>query len=206
MCIFGWGCGIVMAVTVANNYSGAHLNPAVSLALVLTAKMTWVNFWGYVISQFLGAMFGSTLVYYYFRTHYNISDNKTDILSTFCTVPAIRKLSNNFLSEFVCGFLLVLVILFTTGPVVTSSGETITMGLGAIGALPTALLVVGIGLSLGGTTGFAMNPARDLGPRMMHAILPIANKGKSDWSYSWIPVIAPMLGAALASLVFLWVK
>lgn len=206
MCIFGWGCGVMMAVAVSNNYSGAHLNPAVSLALALTAKMSWIDFAGYVVAQFMGAMFGTTVSYLYFKSHYQITENKTDILSTFCTVPAIRKFSQNFLSEFVCGFVLVLVVLFTTGPVVSGAGEKITLGLGAIGALPTALLVVGIGLSLGGTTGFAMNPARDLGPRIMHALLPVPNKGKSDWSYSWIPVVGPMLGAAAASLIFLWIR
>lgn len=206
MCVIAWACGVMMAVAVSSDYSGAHLNPAVTLGLAIAGKLQWDLLMAYVLAQFLGAMFGSVLVYLYFRNHYSISTNATEILATFSTVPAIRKLRNNFFSEFLCGFVLLLVILFSSAPVLSIQGESVSMGLGALGALPTGILIIGIGLSLGGTTGFAMNPARDLGPRIMHALLPIPHKGTSDWGYAWVPSVAPLLGGAGAALLYLLIK
>lgn len=203
MCIFAWGCGVLMGVNISSDFSGAHLNPAVSLGLALTGKFAWSQFVGYVIAQTAGAMCGASLVYFFFKHHYAISENQTDILSTFSTVPAIRKIGNNLFSEFLCTFVLVLVILFASVPNVSIMGDTVPLGLGSVGAIPTALLIIGIGLSLGGTTGFAMNPARDLGPRIIHALMPIPHKGTSDWAYAWVPIIGPMLGAGVAALLYL---
>ncbi|TYL02521.1 aquaporin family protein [Streptococcus dysgalactiae] len=188
----GWGIAVAVAAFISGKIAPAHLNPAVSLAFAMKGTIAWPTAIVYSLAQMLGAMLGSVLVFLQFRPHYVAADNPADILGTFATGPAIRDNSSNLLSEIFGTFVLVLGIL-AFGLYDMPAG---------LGTLCVGLLVIGIGLSLGGTTGYAINPARDLGPRLIHAILPIKNKGDSDWSYAWIPVVGPMIGAALAILLF----
>lgn len=188
----GWGIAVAVAAFISGKIAPAHLNPAVSLAFAMKGTIAWPTAIVYSLAQMLGAMLGSVLVFLQFRPHYVAADNPADILGTFATGPAIRDNSSNLLSEVFGTFVLVLGIL-AFGLYDMPAG---------LGTLCVGLLVIGIGLSLGGTTGYAINPARDLGPRLIHAILPIKNKGDSDWSYAWIPVVGPMIGAALAVLLF----
>ncbi|MEE3741786.1 MIP/aquaporin family protein [Streptococcus dysgalactiae] len=188
----GWGIAVAVAAFISGKIAPAHLNPAVSLAFAMKGTIAWPTAIVYSLAQMLGAMLGSVLVFLQFRPHYVAADNPADILGTFATGPAIRDDSSNLLSEIFGTFVLVLGIL-AFGLYDMPAG---------LGTLCVGLLVIGIGLSLGGTTGYAINPARDLGPRLIHAILPIKNKGDSAWSYAWIPVVGPMIGAALAVLLF----
>lgn len=188
----GWGIAVAVAAFISGKIAPAHLNPAVSLAFAMKGTIAWPTAIVYSLVQMLGAMLGSVLVFLQFRPHYVAADNPADILGTFATGPAIRDNSSNLLSEIFGTFVLVLGIL-AFGLYDMPAG---------LGTLCVGLLVIGIGLSLGGTTGYAINPARDLGPRLIHAILPIKNKGDSAWSYAWIPVVGPMIGAALAVLLF----
>ena len=144
-------------------------------------------------------MIGATLVWLHYRDHFADTKDGGDKLACFATAPAIRKTGSNLISEIIGTFVLVFAVLYISGATVGDQ----TASLGSLDALPVALLVLGIGLSLGGTTGYAINPARDLSPRIMHELLPIPNKGDSDWSYSWIPVVGPIIGGALAGLIFL---
>jgi glycerol uptake facilitator protein len=204
---FGWGLGVFLAVVVAGPHSGAHINPAVSVGLAAAGLFPWSSVPGYIIAQMLGGFFGAGLVYFYFKPHFNITDCKDTKLGVFCTSPAIRKLPHNLFCEISGTFVLLFVILHFTEPsLCTVSEASVSVGLGSIGALPVALLVVGIGMSLGGTTGYAINPARDLGPRIVHALFPLQNKRDSDWGYSWIPVAGPIIGAIIAALIFLLLK
>lgn len=188
---FGWAMAVFVGVYVSAAASGAHLNPAITIGLAFKTG-DWSNVPLYIIAQVLGAMFGSLLVWISYRLHYNATEDKDLIKATFCTAPAIRSKLNNFISEFIGSFLLMLGVLFISKA---------DMKLGALDALPVALLVLAIGLSLGGSTGYAINPARDLGPRIMYFLLPIKNKRDSDWGYSWIPILAPIAGTLLAVLV-----
>ncbi|MBX7244962.1 MAG: aquaporin family protein [Candidatus Sumerlaeaceae bacterium] len=190
---WGWAIGVFVGVVVAGAASGAHLNPAVSVALATVGKFEWAKVPGYIGAQMLGAMVGAGLVWVHYRLHFKASEDKDLKLAVFCTGPAIRDTPANLICEIIGTFVLVFAALMLAVP---------TVGLGSIDALPIALVVLGIGLSLGGTTGYAINPARDLGPRIMHAILPIPGKRDSDWGYSWIPVVGPIVGAILAALVF----
>jgi len=190
---FGWAMAVFVGVFVAASSSGAHLNPAVTLALALSGKFSWCGVPFYILAQIAGAMAGAFLVWVAYRKHFAFTDDAATKLGVFCTAPAIRSYIDNLLTEIVGTFVLVFGVLFIAAPEV---------GLGALDALPVALLVLAIGLSLGGPTGYAINPARDLGPRIMHALLPIPGKGGSDWNYSWIPVLGPCLGAALAALIY----
>ncbi len=192
---WGWGMAVFVAVFTVAAFSGAHINPAVTIGLAIADKFEWTRVPGYIAAQFLGAFIGSFLVWLYYRPHYAKAENTDLKLATFCTAPAIRDPLSNLICEVIGTFLLVFAVLFLAVSV---------FGLGALDALPVGLLVLAIGLSLGGTTGYAINPARDLGPRIMHALLPIAGgKRDSDWSYAWIPVVGPLIGAGLASLVYL---
>ncbi|MNE66728.1 putative glycerol uptake facilitator protein [compost metagenome] len=174
--------------------SGAHLNPAVSLSLAIAGKFSWANMATYVTAQLLGAMSGAFLVWLTYKDHFDQSDAGSQ-LAVFSTGPAIKNPILNLISEIIGTFVLTFVILwFGTGANV--------QGLAALGPLPVSILVWAIGLSLGGTTGYAINPARDLGPRIMHAILPMKNKGSSDWQYALIPVAGPLIGGALAAIIF----
>lgn len=188
----GWGLAVAIAAFVSGTISSAHLNPAVSLAFALNGSISWGTALAYMAVQVVGAMIGSLLVYLQFRPHYAEADNPADILGTFATGPALKDTVSNLISEILGTMVLVLTIL-SLGKYDMPPG---------LGTLSVGMLVIGVGLSLGGTTGYAINPARDFGPRLLHALLPIKNKGNSDWPYSWIPVIGPMLGATLAVFIF----
>lgn len=190
---FGWAIGVFTGVLIAADVSGAHLNPAVTLALVLTDKFSASLMPLYISAQMLGAMFGSTLAWLAYKKHFDVTDDADSKLAVFCTIPNIRSYWYNLITEIIGTFILALAVLYMAQPEV---------GLGALNALPVALVVLGIGLSIGGPTGYAINPARDLGPRIMHFLLPIHNKRDSDWKYSWVPIVGPMIGASLAAITF----
>jgi glycerol uptake facilitator protein len=200
----GWALAVFVGVVIAGPYSGAHLNPAVTIALAIAQKFAWAKVPLYILAQLLGAMAGTSLVWLIYKDHYAITEDKGGKLATFCTGPAIKNTTSNLISEIIGTFVLIFVIFYFAGAEITKDKSPI--GLGSLGAIPVAFLVWVIGLALGGTTGYAINPARDLGPRIMHAILPVHNKGNSDWGYAWIPVIGPVIGASLAALLFLWLK
>ncbi len=197
----GWGLGVFTAVMVAEQFSGAHLNPAVTLGLAAAGKFAAAKVPLFIAAQFLGAAAGALLVWLFYKDHYDISTDQGAILGTFATGPAIRNPLRNLLSELIGTFVLLTAVLYAAGPKITMTGGDAKIGLGSLGAIPVAFVVIGIGLSLGGTTGYAINPARDLGPRVIHALVPIPNKGASDWGYSWVPIVGPILGALLAALV-----
>jgi glycerol uptake facilitator protein len=206
---FGWGMAVFVAVWCVGPISGAHVNPAVTLALALANRFAWTQVPGYIAAQMLGAVLGATLVFLFYRDHYWASNDPDAKLATFATAPAIRNFSSNLFSEVVGTFVLVFAVLLAADPSITvepsattAPGAGMAIGLGTLGALPVGLLVLAIGLSLGGTTGYAINPARDLGPRIAHALLPVPDKRDSDWQYAWIPVLGPIIGAVLA--VLLW--
>jgi glycerol uptake facilitator protein len=197
----GWAFAVYVGVVVAAPFSGAHINPAVSIALAVAGEFPWEEVPTYILAQFLGAMLGAGIIWLVYKPHFDITSNKDLKLGVFCTIPAIRNYRYNFLSEAVGTFVLLFAVLFFTDATITESDTVI--GLGSLGAVPVAFTVWGIGLSLGGTTGYAINPARDLGPRIMHAFLPIKEKRNSDWSYSWVPVIGPVAGGLIAALLSL---
>jgi glycerol uptake facilitator protein len=197
----GWALAVYVGVVIATPYSGAHLNPAVTIAMAVSGKLAWSSVLPYIIAQMLGAMVGAFLVWLIYRDHFNRTADPHLQLAAFSTEPAIRDNLANLISEIIGTFVLVFTVFYITGGEIIESKTHI--GLGSIGALPVALLVWSIGLSLGGTTGYAINPARDLGPRIMHFLLPMKNKKDSDWIYSWIPVIGPVLGGLIASVVYL---
>lgn len=197
----GWALAVYVAVVVASPYSGAHLNPAVSVGLAVSGAFPWADVPAYALAQMLGSMIGSGMVWLIYRPHFMDTDDGGAKKAVFCTAPAIKDVFSNFLSEAIGTFVLIFSVLYFTDASIAESDTVI--GLGSLGALPVALVVWSIGLSLGGTTGYAINPARDLGPRIMHAILPIKNKASSDWGYSWIPVLGPLSGACLAAVLTL---
>ena len=197
----GWGFAVYVGVVVAAPYSGAHINPAVSIGLALAGKFSWAMVPLYILAQLLGAMIGAAIVWITYKDHFNSTPDKETKLGVFSTIPAIRNFSSNLISEIIGTFVLVFTVLYFTDASLIASDQII--GLGSLGALPVAILVWAIGLSLGGTTGYAINPARDLGPRIIHAILPIKDKGSSDWAYSWVPIIGPVLGSSIAAGLFL---
>jgi glycerol uptake facilitator protein len=197
-----WAFAVFVGVTVAGPVSGAHLNPIVTLGLALIGKFAWSQVPYYIIAQMIGAMIGAFLVWLSHKDHFAATEDEGGKLACFCTGPAIRNYPSNLISEIIATFVLIFVIFYIAGPeMIMSSDPGATIGLGTVGALPVAILVWAIGLSLGGTTGYAINPARDLGPRLMHAILPI--KGSSDWSYAWVPIIGPIIGSSLAAALYL---
>jgi glycerol uptake facilitator protein len=198
----GWGLGVFTAVVISGAFSGAHINPAVTIGLAVARDFPWAKVPMFLAAQFLGGAAGAFLVWLFYKDHYDISTDAGAILGTFATGPAIRRPLRNLLSEVIGTFVLVLAVLYSAGLKLTSTAGEIKVGMGSLGALPVALVVIGIGLSLGGTTGYAINPARDLGPRFIHFLVPIRNKGTSDWAYSWIPVVGPILGALLAAAVY----
>ncbi|WP_339839414.1 MIP/aquaporin family protein [uncultured Maribacter sp.] len=204
---FGWGLSVFAAVAVAGPYSGAHINPAVTIGLASSGLFAWSEVPSFLLAQVLGGATGATLVWLIFKDHFASTKDQGTKLGVFSTGPAIKNYPINFLSEMTGTFVLMFVILYFTEPQFNTdlmSGNVV--GLGSVGALPVALLVTVIGLSLGGTTGYAINPVRDLIPRIMHAVLPIPGKGGSNWKYSWIPVLAPITGAVIASLIYLYLK
>ena len=197
----GWALAVYVAVVVAGPYSGAHINPAVTLGLATAGAFPWADTGPYILAQFLGAILGALTVWAVYRDHFNRTEATGIQLAVFSTAPAIRNPLLNLFSEVVGTFVLVFTVLYFTEASLGEDGTII--GLGSLGALPVALLVWAIGLSLGGTTGYAINPARDLGPRIAHALVPIKNKGGGDWGYSWVPVVGPVLGGLLAAVLFL---
>lgn len=194
---FGWAVGVFTGVLIAASVSGAHLNPAVTIALVLAGKFSVSQAPLYICAQLLGAMFGSGLAWLAYKKHFDATDDADAKLAVFCTMPNIRSYWYNLITEIVGTYILALAVLYMAQP---------EIGLGALNALPVAIVVLGIGLSLGGPTGYAINPARDLGPRIMHFLLPIKNKRDSDWEYSWVPIVGPIIGASLAALMFVIFK
>jgi glycerol uptake facilitator protein len=191
---FGWAVGVFTGVLIAAPISGAHLNPAVTLALVLANKFSLSLLPAYMCAQLLGAMFGAFLVWLAYKKHFDATENADYKLAIFCTAPNIRSYWYNIATEVIGTYVLALAVLYMAEPEV---------GLGSLNALPVAIVVLGLGLSLGGPTGYAINPARDLGPRLMHFFLPIPNKRNSDWGYSWVPILGPMAGAAIAAGMYL---
>lgn len=195
-----WALAVFVGVTVAGPVSGAHLNPAVTLGLAIAGKFSWELVPTYIAGEMIGAMLGAFLVWLFNKDHFAITEDEGAKLACFSTGPAIRKPVSNLISEIIGTFVLVFVIFHFVDPNLNLNNDpSAKIGLGTIGALPVTLLVWAIGLSLGGTTGYAINPARDLGPRIMHAILPV--KGSSDWGYAWIPILGPVIGATLAALL-----
>jgi glycerol uptake facilitator protein len=197
----GWALAVFVGVVIAGPYSGAHLNPAVSIALAIAGKFPWVDVPLYILAQLVGAMLGAFLAWLIYRDHFNTTSDPDTQLAVFSTGPAIRNTTFNLLSEIIGTFVLVFVVFYFSDAEIKEPKSPI--GLGSLGALPVAFLVWAIGLSLGGTTGYAINPARDLGPRIVHTLLPIKQKGSSNWKYAWIPVIGPIIGAVIAALLYM---
>ena len=189
-----WGLAVMLGVFISGPYSGAHLNPAVTLGLAAAGTFSWSLVVPYIVAQMLGGFVGAVLVYAFYKDHYDATDDPAVKLGTFCTAPAIRNYGRNLFSEILGTFVLVFVIL-----ALSIQGNTPEVGMGALGAFPVAMLIVALGMSLGGTTGYAINPARDLAPRLAHAVLPIKGKGSNDWAYSWVPVVGPVIGGFLAA-------
>jgi len=211
---WGWGIAVFTAVFVVGQYSGAHINPAVTLGLAFGGLFEWAQVPYYIGAQVLGAAIGSLLVWLAYKDHFAKEENADLILASHSTAPAIRKYPSNVMTEAIGTLMLVFGVFYLASPgfigmngelleTIVIDGVEVGFGLGSLSALPVGLLVLGIGLSLGGPTGYAINPARDLGPRIMHAILPIPGKRDSDWAYSWVPIVGPIIGAALAAGLFL---
>lgn len=188
----GWGLAVTLGVYTSAFLSPAHLNPAVTLGMAMAGKFAWANVIPYCIAQTLGGILGGVCVWIHYYPHWQATKDADAIRGIFATGPAIRNYAMNFISEVIGTFVLVFALLAFTRGNFTDGLNPIVVG----------ILITAIGLSLGGTTGYAINPARDLGPRIAHAILPIANKGNSDWAYSWVPVFGPMVGGALGALLF----
>jgi glycerol uptake facilitator protein len=188
---FGWAIAVFIGVYASAAASGAHLNPAVTISLAAIGDFPWKDVPVYIAAQIAGAAIGQVLVWLNYKQHFDATEDDGAQLACFSTRPAIRNFPHNLLTEITATFIFILAILFITKP---------EMKLGALDALPVALLVLGIGLSLGGPTGYAINPARDLGPRLAHAVLPVPGKRDSDWGYAWVPVVAPLTGGLLAAL------
>lgn len=194
-----WGFAVMCGVFIAGPYSGAHLNPALTLALAVTGSFSWASVPGYVLARMAGGFCGAVLVWLFYKDHYDATDDPDVKLGTFCTMPAIRNTWRNLLCEFIGTWVLVFCILMFATP-----GDTPDIGLGSLGAIPVTFLIMSIGMSLGGATGYAINPARDLAPRIAHALLPFkSTKRDSGWSYAWIPVVGPLCGAVAAALCFM---
>lgn len=190
--VLAWGLAVMLAVYAVGRFSGAHLNPAITIALFVSGDFPADQVAGYLVAQLAGAFLGAVLVWLHYMPHWKNTDSAEKKLAVFATGPALRSPLNNLFSEILATLVLVLGVLFIGANKFAEGLNPMIVG----------ALIVSIGLSLGGTTGFAINPARDLGPRIAHAILPIPGKGSSDWSYSWIPVVGPIIGGALGALIF----
>ncbi len=199
----GWALAVYVAVLVAGPYSGAHINPAVTLALAAAGLFEWASVGPYIAAQFIGAMLAMVFIFITHKDHYDATEGPGEIKATFCNTPAIPNIFRNLMSEIVGTFVLIFAVFYIVGPEISIGQEAGIIGLGSLGAIPVAFIVWSVGISLGGTTGYAINPARDLGPRIMHAILPLKGKGDSGWSYSWIPVVGPIIGGLLAALLYM---
>lgn len=203
----GWALAVFVGVVCASEASGAHLNPAVSVGLAAAGVFDWQEVGPYIVAQMLGAFLGAVFMFVFYIQHFAKTQDPNSKLGSFCTAPSIHGAGHNLFSEAAATFVLVFAVLMSAGAVLTmGEGEAAIehpIGLGAVGALPVALVVFAIGMGLGGTTGYAINPARDLGPRIAHAILPIPGKRDSDWGYAWIPVVGPILGGVVAAVIYL---
>ena len=203
----GWGLSVFAAVVVAGPYSGAHINPAVTVGLAMAGLFPWSEVPVFLLGQIIGGSIGVFLVWLNYKDHFARTDDPDATLGVFSTGPAIKNFPVNFICEVTGTFVLMFVILYFSEPEFKADGiVNARVGLGSIGAIPVALLVVVIGIGLGGTTGYAINPVRDLVPRIMHAILPIPQKGSSNWGYSWVPVLGPIMGAVIASIIYLFLS
>ncbi len=200
----GWALAVFAGVVIAGPYSGAHLNPAVTVALAIAGKFAWSKVGLFILAQCIGAILGAFVTWLLYKDHFDATDDPGVQLAVFSTGPAIRNIVFNLLSEAIGTFVLVFVIFYFTSPEITVQKTPI--GMGSLGALPVTLLVWAIGLSLGGTTGYAINPARDLGPRIVHTLLPMRHKGTSDWRYAWVPITGPFIGAGIAALLYMGLK
>jgi glycerol uptake facilitator protein len=199
---FGWAMAVAIAVYCVGQFSGAQINPAVTIANAVTGNLEWALVPGYIIAQFLGAFVGGVIVWLAYLAHWGETEDAGLKLGVFCTAPAIYNTPANIITEIIGTFVLVFGIfgiVANAGAVGGSAAAVIGSG---INPLLVGLLVLGIGLSLGGPTGYAINPARDLGPRIAHAVLPIAGKGGNDWGYAWIPVVGPIIGGILGAVLF----
>lgn len=188
----GWALGVTIPVFIFGTTSGAHFNPAVTLGLAVIGKFSWASVPSYLIAQFIGGFLGAVIVWVFYRPHFEVTEDQSAKLAVFCTGPAIKDILSNFICEFIGTFILVFAIL----------GIGNTHMVDGLAPIVVGLIVWAIGITLGGTTGYAINPARDLGPRIAHYVLPIHGKGNSDWSYAWIPVIAPISGGIVAALFY----
>jgi glycerol uptake facilitator protein len=195
----GWAMAVTIAVYCVNHISGAHLNPAVTIALAATGAFDWAKVPMYIAAQVVGGFLGGVIVWLSYLPHWAATPDPTAKLAVFSTTPAIRNPRDNFISEFIGGFALVLALLAVLSPGNLIPGSDLARGFGPI---LVGVIVMAIGLSLGGPTGYAINPARDLGPRIAHALLPISGKGTSDWGYAWIPIVAPTVGGVAAALFY----
>lgn len=201
---FAWGLAVYVGVVVAGPYSGAHLNPAVSLGLAIAGKFAWSSVLSYVVAQTIGAALGAIGVWLMYRDHFLVTEDLDAKLGVFATGAKINNPIPNFLSELLGTLVLLLGVFYiTNGSFTGTDSKEVLLGLGSVGALPIALFVTVIGMALGGTTGYAINPIRDLIPRLMHQVLPIGKKRDSDWGYAWVPFLGPLAGAALAAGIFM---
>jgi glycerol uptake facilitator protein len=199
---FGWGMAVAVAVYCVGQFSGAHINPAVTIGLAASGQFEWALVPGYIIAQFIGAFIGAVIVWLAYLAHWPETDDEGLKLGVFCTAPAIYNTPANVITEIIGTFMLVFGVSGIIANAGAVGGEAATIIGSGLNPLLVGLLVLGIGLSLGGPTGYAINPARDLGPRIAHAVLPIAGKGGNDWGYSWIPVVGPIIGGILGGVLF----
>jgi glycerol uptake facilitator len=195
----GWACAVTIAIYCVNSVSGAHLNPAITIALAAMGKFSWSMVPAYIVAQIAGGFLGGVIVWLAYLPHWTATPDKESKLAVFSTSPAIRSPGPNLIAEVIGGYALALAILGVLSPGNFVPGSDLAKGFGPV---LVGVIVLAIGLSLGGPTGYAINPARDLGPRLAHAVLPIVGKGSSDWGYSWIPIIGPIVGAVLAGFSY----
>ncbi|CAA9459015.1 MAG: Glycerol uptake facilitator protein [uncultured Rubrobacteraceae bacterium] len=199
---FGWGMAVAVAVYCVGQFSGAHINPAVTIGLAASGQFEWALVPGYIIAQFIGAFIGAVIVWLAYLAHWGETEDEGLKLGVFCTAPAIYNTPANIITEIIGTFVLVFGVSGIVANAGAVGGDAATIIGSGLNPLLVGLLVLGIGLSLGGPTGYAINPARDLGPRIAHAVLPIAGKGGNDWGYSWIPVVGPVIGGILGGVLF----
>lgn len=200
----GWALAVFAGVVIAGPYSGAHLNPAVTVGLAIAGKFPWSQVPLFIVAQLVGAMMGAFLVWFMYKDHFNATKDPGLKAAAFHTAPAIRNFSLNLVSEILGAFVLLFAVFYFTN---AQMGEGKTpIGLGSIGAIPVAFIVWAIGLSLGGTTGYAINPARDLGPRIIYSMLPMNDKTQNHWRYAWVPILGPLAGASIAAAFYLLLK
>ncbi|HEY8396577.1 MAG TPA: MIP/aquaporin family protein [Flavihumibacter sp.] len=190
---FGWAMAVFLGVLAVSRFSGSHLNPAVTICLAAAGKFDWTLAPGYILAQTAGAFSGAVITWLCYKDHFKATDDVGTKLGVFSTIPAIRNKVSNLITETVATAIFLFLVLLIVAP---------SNSLGALDALPVALLVLGVGLSLGGPTGYAINPARDLGPRIAHFLLPLGKKGSSDWDYAWVPILGPILGSFIAAFLY----